>query len=104
MAIVGDEESQSRSLCCCSSGGGRRGSGAVAGPAVEQGVQGLDDDAHVGAELTLVLHAQGGHSSHLVYIQKQNMGNMVRVISSRFVFIFCPSKPCNKNFWNGVFQ
>lgn len=70
MAIVGDEESQSRSLCCCSSGGGRRGSRAVAGPAVQQGVQGLDDDAHVGTEFTLVLHAQGGHSSHLVYPKK----------------------------------
>jgi len=33
---------------------------------VQQGAQGLDDDAHVGAEVALVLHAQGGHSGHLV--------------------------------------
>ena len=46
-------------------GGGGGGDGAV-GPAVQQGAQGLDDDAHVGTEVPFVLDAQGSHSSHLL--------------------------------------
>jgi hypothetical protein len=33
---------------------------------MQQGVEGLDDYAHVGTEFRLVLDAQGSHSSHLM--------------------------------------
>jgi hypothetical protein len=54
--------SQCRSL---GDGGGGRGGGGP-GPGMQQGVEGLDDYAHVGTEFGLVLDAQGSHSSHLM--------------------------------------
>jgi hypothetical protein len=83
---IHNKESQSRTLCSSGGGGGRRARRAVARPAVQQGVQGLDDDTHVGAEVALILNAQGSHSSHLVNKEKTWV-NMVRIITYKFVVI-----------------